>query len=184
MPPTKRSRRAGGNCVPSAASCTPTIASLMIAFNSWVPFSLAQLVVALGEDASVETYTRFATTMTSFSLSTSFTGIGSPETACLNLVEYFVGTITSLAFNSFQLCALYAIEIDTHCQTELREGPHPPRCLFGDICCFLNDAISRKVTRTIHKMTRSQMVQWFPVYPDMFSHIHEGQFGEIHDDTL
>ena len=95
------------------------------------------------------TYKSFAHNVGSLSFSTAFSGVGAPETARLNLAQFFVSTITGLSLTTFALAPLFCIEWDHACQGELLCGPHPPQCLFTNMLDFINPLVKQRVEQNI-----------------------------------
>ena len=121
MAPKKRHRRARApSADPPDAACTSSLAH---AVHTWLPFSVSRLAVALGDEAADDTYRRYCAAMLGLTLSTAFSGVGSPEAALVNIAEFFVGFIGMHALSDFSLKCLYGIEIDGACRSELLCSP-------------------------------------------------------------
>ena len=122
MPPKSRRRTAA--YVPAvgpllASGHTPSVSSVLQAFQTWIPFSILQLstlMTAAGHPTSDDSLGR---SLCSFTLSTAFSGVGGPDNAFHNLGIYFAYVVTSLSIGDFVLNPLWAIEMDDACRAEL-----------------------------------------------------------------
>ena len=100
----------------------PSIQSLLLAFATWIPFSLERLSPVLSEEAGHDSNRSphaFAGKFAAVTMSTSFSGVGAPEQALVNISQFFVMMLGTLALNDFSLSSLFAVEIDQHCRDEL-----------------------------------------------------------------
>ena len=162
MPPAKKRHR---GTLPTPISIgnsgsPPTVASLALAFATWIPFSLSKLAEALGHVDAPSTYEGYARTFAAVTMSTAFSGIAAPETAMLNIAEWFAFTLAIESLAQFNLRASYAIELDPHCRSELLSSRHPPSCLFVDMCGFINATVKRKLDLHMHKLSRSALLEY------------------------
>ena len=109
------------------------VQTVVLAFQTWVPFCLRTLVEKLGDTDSLETYAKYSQQLIRTTISSAFSGVGAPETSYLNLVQYFCFMISSLSIDEFPLAPLWALELDEACRDELMRNlcraylPPPPK---------------------------------------------------------
>eukprot|EP00959_Pyramimonas_sp_CCMP1952_P126731 2650737-Pyramimonas_sp.AAC.1 len=115
--------------------------SLADAFN-WVKYVLQKWSVFPGCNVGA-----VSNAFSSESISTAFSGIGTPETACEIIRAHLQSEFPNGTFPS--MTCEYAIECLESSRKELQSLPHPPRCIFKDMNAFLNPAIREALVASI-----------------------------------
>ena len=142
------------------SSGTPFVYSLKEAM-AFVPFHLERIIMAVSShSSSTVTHTDLAEMWRCITLSTSFSGIGSPELASHYICMFFLYLLgRSCLGESYPVClpVLWACEIDIGCQDELRNSKFAPMHLFDDILSFLKPQLASRLLSRIHEFSLGQL---------------------------
>ena len=111
---------------PAAAPPPTNVQSVFVAFQTWIPFCLHALASSLGDIASLDAFAGYAQRLTRVTTSSAFSGVGAPETAFVNLAQYFCFMLSDTCLDDFHLAPLWALAIDAACRAELMRGLSAP----------------------------------------------------------
>ena len=100
----------------------PTVTSVKRAFQTWIPYCVSRLVFDMAMPDQESSYTSVANCLCALTLSTAFSGIGSPETAFMNIAEYLLAVNIIDSLERFMLRPLFCIEYDPDCISGLMSG--------------------------------------------------------------
>ncbi len=66
-------------------------------------------------------------------MSTAFSGVGAPETALLNICQYLVFILAAVSLSDFDLCCLWSLDMNRHCQDELLNSQSWPELCISEL---------------------------------------------------
>ncbi len=97
---------------------------------------------------------RLAHGLATTTLSTAFSGSGTPEKSS-EVMRAWLATLPGHADSTSMACK-FAVESLAQSQRELAALPHPPSCIFNDMCGFIRPEIHDK----LHEALNNELLDW------------------------